>query len=412
MVSTRTLLVLGSLAYIVYARPDLLAKAKNSLPSSVVSMIPSGLSSRIDNLGKGVDNAKQAASYAKKAMDAFTGSSSNSDAPQQSIGFLSVAKIRNQEQQVVNLYTARKEELTKEIFDLFKQKTGISVRLIHDEPGKLLSRMESERDDPVADVFMTADAVSLYVAAHSNYLDVMPGNILSLVDDHALKNNYWVALTKRARVFVYHKERVTEKELTLLRDYTDLGLPVWQGRLLVRSSSNAYNQMMIAAMIYHHGVKFANEWCKNIAANLARHPQGGDTDQIKALIAGVADLAVVNHYYYMRMLYEDKRQGIESIGVIYPNQDNVGTSINIGGIGILKGAKNRTAALRFIEFLLSSEAQNILAQKNYEYPVLHSATLPVGLKETIEFKFDKTPINDIAPLYKEADAISVKNGWY
>ena len=313
------------------------------------------------------------------------------------------------EKKVVNVYSARKEEFTQEIFDLFQNQTGIAVALIHDEPGKLLSRMESERKDPIADVIITADAISMYIASKKGLISPLPESILERLPDNYLRSSDWVAITKRARVVAYSKDRVSAEDLDSLGTYQGLSSDRWKGRVAIRSSSNPYNQMFIASMIYHHGMPWAENWCKGIVGNMARNPQGGDTDQIKAILSGIADVAVVNHYYYVRMLAKDPDLA-KKVGVVYPDQGEGGTHINISSAAIANNASHREYSEKFLEFLLSTEVQNMFAQKNYEYSVVDGTTMPALLVS--ENKLDHSSLQDIAAFYDDANAISIKNGWY
>ena len=104
---------------------------------------------------------------------------------------------------------------------------------------------------------------------------------------------------------------------------------------------------------------------------MAREPKGGDTDQIKAVASGECGIAITNTYYLARLMRSDKpedRTVIEKIGIVFPNQASWGTHVNIAGGGMARYAKNPANAVRFLEYLASSEAQNYFANGNNEWP--------------------------------------------
>jgi iron(III) transport system substrate-binding protein len=314
----------------------------------------------------------------------------------------------------INVYSARKEELSRELFELFERQYGVKVNFITDEVGKLLARATGEKNAVVMDVLLTADALSLHIAAERDLLEPLPADIVALVPASLRESGAdprWIAVTKRARVIAYAKDRVDPTHN--LSTYEDLALPVWKGRLVTRSSTNSYNQLLIASMLYNHGAAALQDWCHKVSSNFARHPQGGDTDQIKAVASGIADVALVNHYYYARLLTGDEqdRAIAAKVAVLFPNQGDRGTHINISGVGIAKGAKHQKEAAEFIRFLLSDEAQRIYAFKNNEYPVRPIGTLPQFLQDSIRYKFDEDSIDKIVNYYAEAEKISLAAGW-
>ncbi|MEF8833904.1 MAG: extracellular solute-binding protein, partial [Halofilum sp. (in: g-proteobacteria)] len=191
----------------------------------------------------------------------------------------------------------------------------------------------------------------------------------------------WFGFSQRLRLVFYNKENF---DLNELDTYEDLADDRFEGQICIRSSSNIYNQSLVASIIAEHGEAGAKEWAQGLVDNLARSPQGGDTDQIRGAAAGECELAVANHYYYLRLLNSDDpddREVAEQVGVIFPNQDGRGAHANVGGAGVVDGAPNREAAIKLLEFLASDEAQRLFAEGNNEYPVVADAALPEALQE-------------------------------
>lgn len=276
----------------------------------------------------------------------------------------------------VHVYSHRHYQTDQELFDTFQQETGIEVKVVKANADQLIQRLELEGADSPADLLITADAGRLYRAKDKGLLQAVGSGVLSKAIPAALRDDegYWFGLTRRARVIVYARDRVQPEELST---YEDLADPKWRGRVLVRSSQNIYNQSLLASLIAALGHDPAAAWAAGVVQNFARRPKGNDRDQVKAIAAGVGDVALVNTYYIGKLL--DSKDAAErevggKVGVFFPNQPTDGrpgrgAHINISGAGVTAHAKNKAHAVRLLEFLVSVEAQKRFAEANYEYPV-------------------------------------------
>jgi iron(III) transport system substrate-binding protein len=214
--------------------------------------------------------------------------------------------------------------------------------------------------------------------------------------------NEWFGLTKRARIIAYSKERVKPEELTTYEALTE---SKWKNKILIRASNNIYNQSLLASIIANNGKTAAKSWAKGIVANFARVPKGNDRDQIKAILAGEGDLAIVNTYYIGKLLNSKNPVEVNAanaVGLFFPNQDDRGTHINISGIGVTKHAPNKANAIKFMEYLVSKEVQEIFAKTNYEYPVNASANTSELLTSWGNFKEDHLSLTKLGELNKAA----------
>ena len=291
--------------------------------------------------------------------------------------------------EVVNVYSARHYDTDDRIYSAFEERTGIKVRLIEGKSDALLARLKREGKRSPADVFITVDAGRLFQAERQRVFQPISSKRLMTRVPANLRHpkGLWFGLTKRARIILRSKERVKEGEIT---SYEDLAKPKWKGRVLIRSSSNVYNQSLVGSMIVAHGVKGAEAWCRGLVANMARKPQGGDRDQIKGVAAGEADVAVANSYYYARMLSGTpaEKAAAAKVAVVFPNQDGRGTHVNLSGVGVCAHAPNKANAIKFVEFLSGELAQKTFAAGNNEYPVVRVVeTVPV-LRNFGTFKED------------------------
>ncbi|MFM2054443.1 MAG: hypothetical protein RL456_2480, partial [Pseudomonadota bacterium] len=180
----------------------------------------------------------------------------------------------------------------------------------------------------------------------------------------------------RARVVIYNKQRVKRADVDT---YEELAQPKNKGLFCSRSGAHPYNLSLFGAYLEHAGPAATEAWLKGLVDNQARAPKGGDTDQIKAVATGECGVALSNTYYIARMMRSskpDERAAMEQVGVVFPNQDSWGTHVNVAGGAMARHAKNRAAAVKFLEYLATDEAQRYFADGNNEYPVAASQRIP------------------------------------
>ncbi len=308
----------------------------------------------------------------------------------------------------VNIYSSRHYNTDDQLYDGFTEQTGISVNLIEGKDDELIERIKSEGKNSPADILITVDAGRLWRAAQAGIFAPVESEILEEKIPGNLQdpNNLWFGFSKRARVIVYNKDKV---DLSQLSTYEDLADPKWKGKFIVRSSSNIYNQSLVAGMIEEKGEEATAEWIEGLVANFARSPQGNDTSQIEDVAAGVADLTLANTYYLAR--YEDNPEVFEKVGIFFPNQDDRGTHINISGAGLLKHAPNKEQAIAFLEYLASPEAQEFFALGNNEYPVVEGTPVNPVVESFGEFKDDTTNVSAYGKNNADAVKIMDRSGW-
>ncbi|WP_371257816.1 Fe(3+) ABC transporter substrate-binding protein [Synechococcus sp. PCC 7502] len=314
---------------------------------------------------------------------------------------------------VLNLYSARHYDTDNSIYQSFTQKTGIKINLVEADAAKLIERIKSEGANSPADVILTVDAGNLYRAQESGILQPIRSRLLETRIPANLRepSGYWFGLTKRARVIVYNKSKVNPSKLST---YEDLGSPKWRGKIIVRSSNNIYNQSLVASLVASIGAKNTETWVKGFVSNFARPPEGNDTAQIQAVASGVADLALVNTYYVIRLAKSNKPDDQEvasKIGIFFPNQNNRGTHINVSGAGVAKNAPNRLAAIKFIEHLTEYQSQQIFALSNNEYPVLRGVPIEPILGGYGQFKEDEINASELGKNNRTALQIMDRAGW-
>lgn len=305
----------------------------------------------------------------------------------------------------LNIYSARHYDADFEIIKKFEQETGIKVNYTQANAQELIKRMKLEGDQSPADLFITADISNLTEAKNANLLEAVDSETLkTLIPQHLRdRDNQWFAITKRARIVVYAKNRGVDP--SLVKNYEDLANPKLKNNLLVRSATAAYSKTLLASIIVSDGSKEAKKWAKGVLDNLASKPKGGDRDQARQVYAGKADFAIMNTYYIGLMKHSKNPKDVEvanSLGIIFPNQDNRGTHINVSGVAMTRASKKHKEARAFMEFLLSKEVQEMLTNINFEYPVRSDVKLNETIQSFGKFKEDKRPVSEIADKVKEA----------
>ncbi len=295
-------------------------------------------------------------------------------------------------------YSARKEHLIKPLFDAYSEKTGTKITYVTDKAGPLLQRLKAEGKNTRADLLITVDAGNLWHAAEEGVLQPVQSKVLDTNIPAHLKDpeNRWFGLSLRARTIVYSTERVKPEDLS---SYAALGEPQWKNRLLLRTSKKVYNQSLVAMLIAEYGEAKAQEIVRSWVNNLAAAPFSNDTKTMEAILAGQGDVAIVNTYYFGRMLKKDPNL---KLALYWPNQNNTGVHVNVSGAGVTKFAKNPQAAIKFLEWLSSEEAQNLFADANMEYPVNPKVEAHEYVKAWGEFKASEQNLANAGKLQKPA----------
>ncbi|MDB4212977.1 Fe(3+) ABC transporter substrate-binding protein [Flavobacteriaceae bacterium] len=315
----------------------------------------------------------------------------------------------------INLYSQRHYKVDEKQYEAFENETGIKVNVVKANADELIERLKNEGENSPADLFITVDAGKLQKAKDLDLLQKISSPIINQNVDVDLKdvNGYWIPITYRARILVYSKDRVKSDELSTYANLTD---EKWRNKVLVRSSSNAYNQALLSSIVANNGVDAASKWARDLVKNFARDPKGNDRDQVKAIAAGQGDVAIVNSYYIGLLLSSENEEEIKagnSVGVFFPNQgeDETGSHINVSGIGLIKNAPNKENAIKLMEFLTSESAQKIYTNTSYEYPANPNVEPNEIVKKWGSFKKDKLDLNQLGVFRNKAIEIFDKSGW-
>jgi iron(III) transport system substrate-binding protein len=312
----------------------------------------------------------------------------------------------------LNLYSARHYQTDEALYANFTKQTGIKINRIEAKEDELLERIKNEGANSPADVFLTVDAARLAKADELGLFAPVNSKLLESRIPANLRTKDWFAFSTRARVIIYNMSTLKAQDV---QNYADLADPKLKGKVCSRSGSHPYNLSLVASIINHEGEAKAEQWARGVVANFARAPKGGDTDQIKAVAAGECEVAVSNTYYLARLLRSDKpedKKVMSNIGIVWPNQKTTGVHINVSGGGMLKTAPHKEAAVKFLEYLASDDAQRYFADGNNEWPAVASVKIANPALDAMgSFKADVLDVGMLAKNQSVAQKLLDRAGY-
>lgn len=312
----------------------------------------------------------------------------------------------------LNLYSSRHYDTDERLYSDFEDATGITINRIEGKADELIARMSAEGANSPADILLTVDTSRLARAKNAGILQSVKSDLLEARVPGYLQDadDQWFGFSQRARIIFYDKNDVANPP----RTYLDLADPAYQGQICIRSSSNTYNQTLLASIVTHHGAEKALEWADGVVANMARAPQGGDTDQLRGIVSGECEIAVGNSYYFARTIRKNVK-GVsdqrDMIGWVFPSQNTVGAHMNLSGAGVAAHAPNRDNAVKFLEYLASDQAQQYFSAGNDEYPSVPGVGLAPSIAALGHFKPDDINLSEVAKNIPEAQKIFNEAGW-
>jgi iron(III) transport system substrate-binding protein len=311
----------------------------------------------------------------------------------------------------INIYTTRESALIDPLLKAYSETSGVKFNLVFMKDG-LAERVAAEGQSSPADILMAVDAGNLIDLVAKDLAQPMESNIITKSVPASLRgpNNEWISLSKRARVIYAAKDVALDNPT-----YESLADPKWAGQICIRSGQHPYNTALVAAYIAHHGAEKAETWLTAIKDNLARKPSGGDRDVAKDILGGICKIGIANSYYVGLMRSgkggpEQKPWG-DAINVYLPQFEDGGTHVNISGAVLAKYSPNKDEAVKFLEFLVSPEAQKVFAEANFEYPVTVDVKVDPLISALGDLTADERPLSDILSYRKQASDLIEKVGF-
>lgn len=311
--------------------------------------------------------------------------------------------------QSVNLYTTREPSLLNPVLEAFTKDTGVKVNAVFLKDG-LQERIRAEGANSPADVMLMVDVGEIAAAVDAGITQPVKSEVVDKVVPAQLRpDNNWVTLTKRARIVVVSKDRVSQDAIT----YEDLADPKWKGKFCIRAGQHPYNNALFAAYLVHNGAEKSEAYLKALRANAARKPGGGDRDVARDIQSGLCDIAVINTYYIglMSQAKNEQKGWFDAIKPLKTTFANGGTHVNVSAAAIAKNAPNKDNAVKLIEYMLGEKAQALYANGNFEFPVNAAVTDSAAVKLLGAVTPDKLPLSEVAKQRKAAADLVDKVGF-
>jgi iron(III) transport system substrate-binding protein len=300
------------------------------------------------------------------------------------------------------LYSGRNETLVGPLIEQYAEETGVSIDTRYGGTGELAATILEEGEDTPASLFFSQDAGALGLLADEGRFETLPAELLDRVEERFRDpEGRWVGVTGRARVLAYNTDTVSEDKLPAsVRDLTD---PAWAGRV-GWAPENASFQAFITAFRLIDGDDAVRGWLEAMIANGTLNFGDSNSAIVQAIGNGEIDAGLVNHYY----LYAVGREAGEGFPVAnhFFAGGDPGSLINVAGIGLIEGANEENAALAFVDYLLSEEAQEYFATETFEYPLIEGVAAPEGLVPLSEIAHPDIALGDLADLRGTLDLLS------
>ena len=315
----------------------------------------------------------------------------------------------NSSEKEVKVYSGRHYNTDRSVYKKFAEETGIKVRLIEAAGISLIERLKREGKNSQADLILLVDAARITNAAKLGLLQKIDSNNLENDVPVGLKDpdKEWYALTRRVRVMVANPKVV---DVSKINDYTDLADPSLKGKVCLRNRKSPYNQSLVANQIINKGEEATKNWLNGMISNVSKPFFPGDISIVRAVSKKKCGVGIVNHYYVARMLagVNGRRDALyaKKTTVLTPNPAHV----NISAGGVAKYARNKTAAIKLLEYLASPSGSKGLAAPTYEHPLKEVNQNPI-VKNFGEFNPDKVTMDDLGSNNSLAIKLMKDAGW-
>jgi iron(III) transport system substrate-binding protein len=315
-------------------------------------------------------------------------------------GLIITAFDSSAQERVLNLYSARHYQTDEALYTNFTKATGIRINRVDADDAGIVARLQSEGSASPADVILLVDAARLWRAEADGLFQPVKSPVLearipaTLRGKDSGQGSEWFGMSTRARVIVYNKLSVQKAAVDA---YEKLADPKNKGKVCTRSGSHPYNLSLFGSVMEHLGPQATETWLQGMVANMARAPKGGDIDQIRAVASGECQVALTNTYYLARVMRSERaedRAVVEKVAMVFPNQQSWGTHVNIAGAAVAKYARHRDAAVSFLEYLASDQAQAYFADGNNEWPAVKDVKIANPALDAMgAFKAETIPVS-------------------
>jgi iron(III) transport system substrate-binding protein len=264
----------------------------------------------------------------------------------------------------ITLYNGQHPQLTAAIVAAFEKKTGIHVQVRTNDGIVLADQILQEGPNSPADVYLTENSPELMMLTQHHLLAKLPASITGQIPGrYDSPTGNWVGVALRVSALAYDPSRISPAQLP--PKVLDLAQPSWKGKVAIAPTDSDYVPL-VGAMIATYGRQTALRWLEGLKANAALYPD--DESVVAAVNRGQQAVGIINQYYWYRLRLEAGTGGTHSKLYFFPGHD-VGGIENVAGAAVLASSAHKADAEKLVAFLVSAQAQRILAAgDDFEYP--------------------------------------------
>lgn len=243
----------------------------------------------------------------------------------------------------------------------FQAATGIRVQQVRKATGEALAQLRAEAANPKTDLWWGGTGDPFLQAAEAGLLEPYRPTYLNdlhgwAVRQYAMSGNMVGGFYTSAIGFGWNDEVVRKKKLPVPRCWADLIDPKYKGEIETShpaSSGTAYT--ILAGLVQLMGEDAAFDYLKKLHRNITQYTRSG-TAQAKSVAKGEVAVGVS----FIFGFENERQQGLP----VHSTAPCEGTSYEVGGIALIKGARNRDAAIKYYDWLMSPAGQSIGAKAN------------------------------------------------
>jgi iron(III) transport system substrate-binding protein len=273
----------------------------------------------------------------------------------------------------ITLYSGQHLQTTDKLVAAFEQRTGISVSIRSDDEDVLAEQIVTEGPRSPADVFYTENSPPLQFLQEKGLLaTVQPATFAATPARFSSPRRDWVGVSARVSVLTYNPALIAKSQLPT--SVLQLANPRYKGKLALAAGETDF-QPIVTSVLHSYGQAATLRWLAGLKANAAGHTYPDNETVASDVNRGTAAFGIINQYYWYRMRSEIGAAAMHSQLAFFAPRDP-GYVVDVSGAAVLKSSAHQAAAQKFLAFLVSKQAQEIIGghSLSYEYPVASGVT--------------------------------------
>jgi iron(III) transport system substrate-binding protein len=291
----------------------------------------------------------------------------------------------------LTIYSGQHEQTMALLTGDFTKRTGIEVKIRRNSESALANSLLREGAASPADVFVTENAPALTAVQRKGLLAKVPPAVLAKTPArYNSSNGDWVGIAARSMTLVYDPAKI--KAAQLPQKLTELAGPQWKGKIAFPPGASDF-QPLVTALDKLEGPKVVASWLAGMKRNGKLYD--GNVVIIRAVNRGEIAAGLVDHYYYYRTR-DELGAANTTARLHYFAPGDPGALLDVSGAGVLKSSDQPADAQKFLAYLVSRPAQEIIAEsESYEYPIASGVQTKRDIKPFSELRPPDISIDDL-----------------